>query len=96
MKKIAIITGSRGEYGYIKPVIREIEKRKDMDYGIIACNMHTLDSFGSSLSEMEKRWSNPEIPAFLKEQLKTTKQRRAAVRAITPEGFAKAFFKANQ
>lgn len=44
---------------------------------------------------IDARWSNPPIPDFLKEQLKTTKERRAAVRAITPEGFARAFFKQN-
>ncbi len=51
---IAIIAGSRGEYGYFRPVIKEIEKRKDLDYGIIAANMHVLDTFGSSVKEIEK------------------------------------------
>ena len=53
-RKIAIIAGSRGEYGYFRPVIREIIKRKNLDYGIVASNMHVLDSFGSSISEIEK------------------------------------------
>lgn len=53
-RKIAIIAGSRGEYGYYRPIIREIEKRPDLDYGIIASNMHVLDSFGSSIGEIEK------------------------------------------
>lgn len=53
-RKIAIIAGSRGEYGYFRPVIREIVKRKNLDYGIVASNMHVLDSFGSSISEIEK------------------------------------------
>ena len=47
-------------------------------------------------AEIDARWSNPEIPEHLKKTLKTTKERRAAVRAITPEGFARAFFKKNQ
>lgn len=54
MRKIAIITGSRGEYGYIRPVIREIKKDKDLDYFIIATNMHLLDEFGYSLQEIKK------------------------------------------
>lgn len=53
-RKIAIIAGSRGEYGYFRPVIREIIKRKNLDYAIVASNMHVLDSFGSSISEIEK------------------------------------------
>ena len=51
-RKIAIIAGSRGEYGYFRPVIKEIEKRKNLDYGVIASNMHMLDSFGSSIDEI--------------------------------------------
>lgn len=53
-RKIAIIAGSRGEYGYFRPVIREIIKRKNLDYGIVVSNMHVLDSFGSSITEIEK------------------------------------------
>ena len=51
-RKIAIIAGSRGEYGYFRPIIKEIEKRKNLDYGVIASNMHMLDSFGSSIDEI--------------------------------------------
>src|SRR3989344_3603894 len=52
-RKIAIIAGSRGEYGYFRPVIKEIVKRPDLDYGIIASNMHVLDTFGSSIDEIK-------------------------------------------
>lgn len=53
-RKIAIIAGSRGEYGYFRPVIKEIQKYPNVDYGIIAANMHVLDSFGSSVEEIKK------------------------------------------
>ncbi len=53
-RKIAIVAGSRGEYGYIRPIVREIEKRDDLDYGIIVTNMHVLERFGSSVEEVEK------------------------------------------
>ncbi len=51
--KIVMIAGSRGEYGYLRPIIREIEVNKVFDYEIIACNMHPLDTFGSSIGEIE-------------------------------------------
>lgn len=54
VRKIAVIAGSRGEWGYFRPVLKEIKKIPDLDYGIIASNMHVLDSFGSSISEIEK------------------------------------------
>lgn len=53
-RKIAIIAGSRGEYGYFRPILREIVKNPLLDYGIIATNMHVLDRFGSSIDEIKK------------------------------------------
>lgn len=53
-RKIAIIAGSRGEYGYYRPIIKEIIKNPNLDYGIVASNMHVLDSFGSSINEIKK------------------------------------------
>src|SRR3989344_3990365 len=53
-RKIAIIAGSRGEYGYFRPVIKEIQKRKNLDYGIITSNMHMLETFGSSIEEIKR------------------------------------------
>jgi len=53
-RKIAIIAGSRGEYGYFQPIVREIEKRENLDYGFVLANMHMLDRFGSSAEEIQK------------------------------------------
>ena len=53
-RKIAIIAGSRGEYGYFRPILREIVRHPNLDYGIIATNMHVLDRFGSSIDEIKK------------------------------------------
>lgn len=53
-RKIAIIAGSRGEYGYFRPVIKEIIKRPNLEYGVIVSNMHVLDSFGSTINEIKK------------------------------------------
>ena len=53
-RKIAIITGTRAEYGYVRPIIRELEKRDDLDYGLIVTKMHLLDTFGYSLADIEK------------------------------------------
>jgi GDP/UDP-N,N'-diacetylbacillosamine 2-epimerase (hydrolysing) len=49
-----IITGSRGEYGYIRPLLREIEARPELDYLMVATNMHLLPEFGSSVNFMEQ------------------------------------------
>ena len=53
MKKIMFLTGSRGEWGYIRPILRLIERRDDVDYRLIVTNMHVLPSFGESYKEIE-------------------------------------------
>lgn len=35
MRKIVLATGLRGEYGYIRPTVREIERHSDLDYSYI-------------------------------------------------------------
>ena len=54
MRKIALVTGSRGEYGYVRPIIRQIEGDPDLDYSIIATNLHLLPDFGFSIDELER------------------------------------------
>jgi len=47
-----IITGSRGEYGYIRPIIREIENNNDLEYEIVATNMLLLPEFGYAINQL--------------------------------------------
>lgn len=51
--KVLIFTGSRGEWGYIRPVLNELKKRK-INYTICATNMLLLDGFGMAVKEIEK------------------------------------------
>ena len=53
--KLLFITGSRGEWGYIRPVL-EICKKKKINYKLCVTNMHLLDSFGSSINEIKNDW----------------------------------------
>jgi len=45
--KIAFIFGSRSEYGYIRPVMREAERRGHSVH-LFCCNMTVLEQFGSA------------------------------------------------
>ena len=51
--KLLFFTGSRSEWGYIRPLL-ELCKKKKIPYNICATNMHVLDSFGNSVKEIEK------------------------------------------
>ena len=54
MKKILFITGSRGEYGYIKPIIKLIQNEKKFNFDVLVTNMHLLDTFGNTINEFQK------------------------------------------
>lgn len=54
MRTIAIVTGSRGEYGYVRPVVRAIQAEKELDYSLIVTNLHLLPDFGFSVDEIER------------------------------------------
>jgi UDP-hydrolysing UDP-N-acetyl-D-glucosamine 2-epimerase len=51
IRKILFISGSRGEYGYIRPILRLIEKDPELEYQILATNMHLLPEFGDSVNQ---------------------------------------------
>lgn len=53
MKKIMFITGSRGEWGYIRPILNLIKKRNDVEYVLVVTNMHLLPAYGNSYKEIE-------------------------------------------
>lgn len=50
--KILFVTGSRGEWGYIRPIIKLCIK-ESIDYKICATNMVLLPSFGSLIDELK-------------------------------------------
>jgi len=52
--RILFVTGSRGEWGYIRPILRLIEKDAELDYDLCVTNMHLLPNFGSSEDEIIK------------------------------------------
>lgn len=53
MKKIMIITGSRGEWGYIRPILKLIKEREDVEAVLVVTNMHLLPAYGNSYKEIE-------------------------------------------
>jgi len=51
--KLLFLTGSRGEWGYIRPILRLCRGRTDIEYSICATNMHLLPSYGLSIEEIK-------------------------------------------
>ena len=53
-RKVLIVTGSRGEYGYIRPIIHLMSESNLLVPKVLATNMHMLPEFGNSVKEIEK------------------------------------------
>lgn len=54
--KLLFILGSRGEWGYIKPII-DICKKKKIKYSICATNMVLLPAYGLLVDEIKKKYN---------------------------------------
>jgi len=52
--KMLFVTGSRGEWGYIRPILRLCKKTPDVEAQLCITNMHLLPDFGHSVEAIEK------------------------------------------
>lgn len=57
MKKVAIITATRAEYGLLSPVIKELRKKENEDFKVdlIVTGTHLSDYYGMTIEEIDER-----------------------------------------
>jgi UDP-N-acetylglucosamine 2-epimerase (hydrolysing) len=53
-KKILFLTGTRADFGKMKPLIEEVESSEAFEAHIFATGMHTLTRYGSTVNEIRK------------------------------------------
>lgn len=64
-RTILVLTGSRGEWGYLRPVLRKIEADSRLKYSLVVTNMHLLPEFGSSFREILRDGFHVEQKIFM-------------------------------
>ena len=52
MRKICVITGTRAEFGLLKPLIALIAKDNELQLQLIATGMHLSPEFGYTINEI--------------------------------------------
>ena len=52
MKKIAVFTGTRAEYGLMKTLIKKIKESNLFDLNLIVSSTHLDPRFGNTISEI--------------------------------------------
>jgi len=68
MKKIAIITATRAEYGLLKPLIQKVQEDASLQLQLIVTGAHLSRSFGETYKEIEKEFNiDAKIPLDLEE-----------------------------
>lgn len=53
MKKIAVVTGTRAEYGVLGSVLKAIEARPELELSLVVTGMHLSHEFGYTVREIE-------------------------------------------
>lgn len=54
MKKICIVTGTRAEYGLLKPVIEKVNHSNTMELHLVVTGMHLSEEYGLTYREIEE------------------------------------------
>jgi len=62
-RKVLVITGTRAEFGYLRPVLAEISKSKKLSLRLLVTGMHTLRRFGNTRREVAKEFPVAETVA---------------------------------
>jgi GDP/UDP-N,N'-diacetylbacillosamine 2-epimerase (hydrolysing) len=52
--RVCVFTGSRGEWGYLKPILLSLEEQEGVEYEIVVTNMHILPEYGYTANEIIK------------------------------------------
>ncbi|HTB04902.1 MAG TPA: UDP-N-acetylglucosamine 2-epimerase [Bradyrhizobium sp.] len=52
-RRIAVVTGSRADYGLLRGMLRELQGMGDVDLRLIVCGMHLADKFGATWRAIE-------------------------------------------
>jgi UDP-hydrolysing UDP-N-acetyl-D-glucosamine 2-epimerase len=53
LRRIAVITGSRADYGLLRGLLASLQKMDDIDLQIIVCGMHLVPKFGETWRAIE-------------------------------------------
>ena len=69
MKKIAVVTSTRAEYGLLSPVIKALRKNENEDFrtDLIVTGTHLSESYGMTINEIDDR-IDQQIPISVKSQ----------------------------
>jgi len=81
MKRIAVFTGTRAEYGLLRPLIRRIQSQPEFELQLLVSGMHLSPEFGMTVTEVED-----EFPITRKVKIDLSSDTPAGICKSTGEG----------
>ena len=90
-KTIYFFTGKRGGFSHFIPILRILDGEKQINYKIIASDMHLSDYFGKTINEVKQYTKN--VIQLKKVNLKDSIKNRLSVVSSTIESLSKVFKK---
>lgn len=54
VERVGVVTGTRAEYGILKPLLTLIEKDPDLELDLLVTGLHLLEEFGMTIQEIKK------------------------------------------
>ena len=67
-KKILFLTGTRADYGKLKPLINAVRLDKNFSPVILATGMHLLNKYGKTYTEIIKDFKNVKLYKFINQK----------------------------
>lgn len=82
-KTVCFFTGKRGGFNHMIPVLERIDREKQLQYSIVASDMHLAKSFGETIKEVEK-WAHHthKVPTLLRTDSKLSRAKSLGVGII--------------
>ena len=62
MKKVAVVTATRAEYGILRPLIMKLEAEPEIELQLLVTGTHLSEKYGNTQNEIEK----DELPIYVK------------------------------
>lgn len=83
-RKIAIITGTRAEYGILKPLLHKIKRSKRLELRLLVTGMHLLREYGLTLNDIKRDGFKIEVkvPMYSSGEIDATYYGKALARGI--------------
>ena len=53
-RRVLFLTGTRADFGKLKPLVREVQRSDELDYALFVTGMHMLSRYGSTVNEVVK------------------------------------------